>query len=56
MLSAFDGVYRFYKGVKETGRPDFDPERERDMSLKLRHEVCRFPEWWAIEEATTLES
>ena len=55
VLSAFDGVYSYYKGLKDTGRPGYDPERELEMLPKLRHEVCRFPEWWAIEDATTLE-
>ena len=55
VLAVFDGDYRYYKGVKDRGRPDFSPKREQEMTLKLRHEVCRFPEWWAIEDASTLK-
>ena len=54
VLAVFDGVYRFYKGVKDHGRPDFPLDREQEMTLKMRHEVCRFPEWWAIEDESTL--
>jgi 2-methylisocitrate lyase-like PEP mutase family enzyme len=53
VLAAFTGVYQFYRGVMEKGRPDYPIEIEREMLVKLRHEVCRFPEWWDIEEATT---
>lgn len=53
IVSAIEAVYRAYKGLKEKGRPTLT-EVEENFVITLRHELCRFPEYWAIEDATTL--
>ncbi len=55
IVAAVDAIYRAYKGVKETGKLDFPAETDQEMRLFLRHELCRFPEYWEIEEKTTLQ-